>query len=329
MKVLHIAAGLPSEERPFHQPFIQSQIESLTKAGIETDVFEIKGYNSKTAYFKAIKEIKEKVSEKNYNIIHSHYSYCGLASYWAKTGKPIVLSLMGSDLLGSPNIQGRMTLRGKFDKLLSKYIYNKVNHLIVKSERMRNEVKTKIPISVVPNGVNLDFFKPMNIFECRKNLSFNNNEFLILFLGNPNEPRKNFILAKQAAELFKEKHSYGEETKIITPFGISQTKIVTYMNAADVLLLTSYWEGSPNVIKEAMSCNLPIISVDVGDVKERINGASNCFIVNYSKEEISKKLEIIYENEQRSNGREMVADLSSDKIARKIIDIYYQVLKVA
>jgi glycosyltransferase involved in cell wall biosynthesis len=56
------------------------------------------------------------------------------------------------------------------------------------------------------------------------------------------------------------------------------SQIPLVMNACDVLVLTSDSEGSPTVIKEAMACNLPIVSVDVGDVAELITDTENCYI---------------------------------------------------
>ena len=99
------------------------------------------------------------------------------------------------------------------------------------------------------------------------------------------------------------------------------------MNASDVLILTSFWEGSPNVIKESMACNLPIISVDVGDVKEVILDTFNCFFVDYSAQEIAEKLKIIYDNKLPSNGREKINHLDDNLIAQKLIKIYSELMK--
>lgn len=321
MKVLHVVAGLPSKERPFQQPFIKSQIDSLKKQGLDIDIFEIKGYNSKYSYLKAIKEIKTKVAIDHSDVIHAHYSYCGIISYLAKTNRPIVLSLMGSDLFGTRNKIGKVSFRGKLDKIISKFIVNKVNHVIVKSENMRSLIQTNVPVSVIPNGVDFEIFKAEDLTESRKKLGLDIDDFIVLFLGNSNDPIKNFDLAKKGFDIFKESK---DDPKIIfkNPYGIDQTSVLEYMNASDVLLLTSFYEGSPNVIKEAMACNLPIISTNVGDVKEVINDTKNCFLVSYSENEIAKKLSVIFNDRSRSNGREKINHLNSKLIAEKVIDVY-------
>jgi glycosyltransferase involved in cell wall biosynthesis len=232
---------------------------------------------------------------------------------------------MGSDLMGSPNKKGRVILRGRIDIALTKFISKRMDQIIVKSSRMRELLKLNIPVSVIPNGINFNFFSPQKSDEIKNKLGFKTNDFIILFLGNKSVMRKNYDLAKSSADLFIHKTN-DPNIKFINPYGSDQNKIVEYMNCADALLVTSFWEGSPNVVKEAMACNLPIISTDVGDVKEIIIGSQNCFIVNYSKEEISEKLKLIYNNRQRSDGRERIKYLSDDIIAKKIITLYNRVL---
>lgn len=325
MKVLHIAAGLSSPTRPHHQPFIKSQIDSLIKEGIDCGIYEIKSYNSKLEYFRSIPQIRSILKKEKYDIIHSHYSYCGFSSYFAANNTPIVLSLMGSDLLGTPTFDGRLSVRGRIDKIIANSIVGRMDHIIVKSNSMKNLLKCRVPISVIPNGINLSLFKPMDLNKARENLGLNAQDFLILFLGNKSQPVKNFKLANDSFELFKGIVK-SDKVKLLNPFGISQQTVVEYMNASDVLLLTSFYEGSPNVIKEAMACNLPIISTDVGDVKDVIYDTENCFIVDYSADEINYKLKIIYENKKRSNGREKINHLRDDIIAKKIIQVYNNIL---
>lgn len=321
MKVLHVAAGFPSKERPYHQPFIKSQIISLQKEGINCGIYEIKGYKSQLEYAKALIKINKLVKIEKYDIIHAHYSYCGISAYLAMTDVPVILSLLGSDLLGRTDKEGRLTLRGKIDIRVSKFIANKVYHIIVKSEQMKSLVETRIPISIIPNGVNFENFKAKDYTESRNKLRLNKDDFIVLFLGNSNDHIKNFKLAKRGFDVFKDLKA---DPKIIfkNPYGIDENSVVEYMSASDVLLLTSFYEGSPNVIKEAMACNLPIISTDVGDVRKVINNTENCFLVPYSESEIADKLNIIYNNKSRSNGREKITHLDSRLIAKKIIDVY-------
>jgi teichuronic acid biosynthesis glycosyltransferase TuaC len=228
-------------------------------------------------------------------------------------------------LLGIPDLNGKLTLRGKGDKIFSNFIAKKVDHLIVKSRQMKNHLAVKTPVSVIPNGVNFNVFRELDILETRKKLHFNKNDFVILFLGNKKILRKNFNLAHESVSLLKERIG-SKNIKFVYPFGIDQSMVVEYMNAANVLLVTSFWEGSSNVVKEAMACNLPVISVDAGDAREILSGTHNCYIADYSKEEIFEKLKLIYFNRDRSNGREKIDHLRDHVVADKIFEIYRSLL---
>lgn len=325
MKVLHIAAGLPSSSKPYYQPFIRSQILSLRDAGIDCGTFEIENISGKFKYLSAAPRIRAIVQNEGYDILHAHYSYCGLSAYLACTGRPIVLSLMGSDLLGRPGADGRINLRGLIDKKITEFTYRRVDHIIVKSKQMRNMLNGEVPVSVIPNGVDFSQFTIKDTHQKKVELGFREDDFIVLFLGNKKIIRKNYKLARESFDLFA-KDTNDPKIKFINPFGLDHNKIVDYMNAADVLLLTSFWEGSPNVIKEAMACNLPIISVNVGDVSEIFNGARQCFVVPGTPEAFSEKLNIIFRNRIRSNGREKINHLRNEYIAEYIIDIYNAIL---
>ncbi len=325
MNVLQVVATLPSPEMPQEQPFTAAQIESLKRAGLNITVFNIKGYESKLNYFTAPKRIKELVEKHDIELIHAHYSYSGLSAWLAKTGKPIVLSLMGSDLLGTADHDGKVTFRGKLDIKLSRFLAKNVDQIIVKSKEMRNHLDFIPNVEVIPNGVNFDFFKPVDTIEMRKKLDIDPELFVALFLGNSKNERKNFKLAKAAVDKLKTLEGY-ENTVLLNPWGISHAQVVEYMNAANVLLLTSYWEGSPNVVKEAMACNLPIISVNVGDIEKLLKNTKNCFIVPFDENEIVEKMKILFKTRERSNGRDNIQYLRDDVIAQRIIKIYERLL---
>ena len=91
-------------------------------------------------------------------------------------------------------------------------------------------------------------------------------------------------------------------------------------------MLTSLWEGSPNVIKEAMACNIPIVSTDVGDVREVIGNTEGCYITSFEPEYIAEKIELALQFGKRTDGRENIKHLESSLIARKIIDLYKKIV---
>ena len=144
----------------------------------------------------------------------------------------------------------------------------------------------------------------------------------ILFCSNPSRVEKNFNLAKDAVNKLDHKN-----LQLSCLHGIEQKELVNYYNAADCVLLTSFHEGSPNVIKEAMACNIPIVSTDVGDVKEIIKNTEGCFIANFDAEDVASKIMKTLKFNKRTTGRKDIQHLESSIVAKRIIDIYKKVLK--
>lgn len=327
LNVLHVAGGLPSDKNPSFQPFIASQINSLKTEGVNIEVLDLsQRYESGIhKYVNGFFDIKKMINKYDYDLIHSHYSYCGIISR-LNNRIPVVLSLMGSDLLGSPDPEGRQTFKGRFDTSISKIISRYVSHVIVKSEDMAEHLPGGISYSVLPNGVDFKLFKQIDRHYARKYFNLDLDEKIIIFAANPGTTRKNFQLAEQAVRLLQHKNGY--RVRLWPFFGKKQEELSLAMNAADALIMTSFWEGSPNVIKEAMACNLPVVSVDVGDVSKVILNAKQCHVSKYCPDELSLYIEKIIESGERSNGRECIAHLKLENIAKKLVDIYYQVLDI-
>jgi glycosyltransferase involved in cell wall biosynthesis len=98
------------------------------------------------------------------------------------------------------------------------------------------------------------------------------------------------------------------------------------MNACDAMLLTSYHEGSPNVLKEAMACNLPVVSVPIGDVAERTAGVVGYRVRPRDEEQLANALLSTLQDETPCGGREAILrqglDLAS--VAERIVDVYHE-----
>ena len=118
-----------------------------------------------------------------------------------------------------------------------------------------------------------------------------------------------------------------EDAELIIAKNIPPEEMWLYYNAADIVLVTSFHEGSPNVVKEAMACNTPIISVDVGDVLERFQSSTyGNSIVPYDPNEIAEQIEQYLQSEKRSDGRKVVYEISEDKIIEKSILFFESVV---
>lgn len=324
VRVLQVAGVLPSLHSPWAQPFILDQIESLRSLGLEVDVLDLStcGVGWKK-YILGIGRINELISAKHYDLIHAHYSYCGWVARFQKR-VPVIVSLMGSDLMGRSDERGRQTLRGYFDVIVSQILARWVDRIIVKSGAMAKLVHFTDRLVVIPNGVDFNAFKPQDLLAARAQLNMEMDKKVILFAANPEDPGKNLRLAQEAINILQNQSNINY---VLLPFyKHSHSEVPGIMNASDVLLMTSFREGSPNVVKEALACNLPIVSVRVGDVPEVLKGVQNCYLADYDPVDIAAKINLIIQSGARSNGRQQINHLRMEIIAGKLVDTYLEMI---
>jgi len=306
MKILFVCSGNKGIS-----PIVKSQADSLKNKEVELEVFPIIGQGLR-GYLKNISPLKKQIEVIKPDIIHSHYSYCGIISSIASKKVPVVASLMGSD-----------THKSKFMKFIIKYFSDyRWAKTIVKSEDMKLRLHLKNAI-VLPNGVDLDLFKPLDKKECRINLGWDLDKKYVLFASNPDRKEKNFALAQATIDKVK---INSVELKII--YNIEHSQVPIYLNAADVLLLTSKWEGSPNIVKEAMACNIPVVATKVGDIEYLFGNTEGYYYTDPDPDKLAEKINYVLNNDIKPNGRQRIIDLEldSESITDKLIQVYQDVL---
>lgn len=179
-------------------------------------------------------------------------------------------------------------------------------------------------VYIIPHEIDFEVFMPVERELARAELGLGQHKKYLLFAANPQIPVKRFPLAKAVAEdLAKQDPSI--ELRVV--FKEPQSRLALYMNACDVLVFPSYQEGSPNVVKQAMACNLPIVATDVGDVREVIGNTEECFICKPEPGEFSERILEILRHCRRTRGREHVQHLAGPAVAQRIIQVYENVLR--
>jgi glycosyltransferase involved in cell wall biosynthesis len=159
--------------------------------------------------------------------------------------------------------------------------------------------------------------------EARQILGWSPSSKVVLFVTVGGHPRKRLDLAQKAVE--KINGRMGDVTLRVTQ-GVPHDRVPIWMNAADVLILTSVHEGSVNAVKEAMACNLPIVSVDVGDVRERLAGVRMCSIAEANPVALANALADLLYLGQRSDGRDHLGNLTTVAIATRLKQFYREAL---
>lgn len=180
-------------------------------------------------------------------------------------------------------------------------------------------------IESISNGVDLELFKELDKKYCKEKLGLSAKKKYFLFTAaenNQNRPEKRYDIIKAAKELVNK----NKEFEILFLSGATHEEVPYYINACEAVLLSSDYEGSPNIVKEALACNIPVVSTDVGNVSQMIGDLNHCFIINQSPEDFAGKIKYFIESEteKRTSGRARLEtlELSKELVANKINSIY-------
>jgi len=318
LKVLFISSG---NDKFFKiVPFIASQAQSLRENGVEVDSFLIQKKGA-WGYFLNIFKLRKFLKENKYDILHAHYILSAWVTVLTLSKTPIVVSLMGDDAYGTYTGYKRVNFSSLYLPFLTLLIQPFVNGIISKSKNIEKFVYRKKISFIIPNGVKIeDFILPRE--NCRKELGLMPGKKYILFLGDKNNIRKNFRLVKTSINQLADANA-----ELLSPYPVKHEQVAKYLNAVDVFLFTSFSEGSPNAVKEAMACNCPIVATDVGDVKWLLGQLDGHYLVSFNPQDVVEKLKAALKFSQsfgRTKGRDRLISLglNIEFTAKRVIEIY-------
>jgi glycosyltransferase involved in cell wall biosynthesis len=311
MRILHITNNFPTLNFPIFGIFIKEQIESLRNIGVENEVFFINSREEgKQAYLKSLGRLRSHLKHNRYDLIHCHHSYSAviflLSGKYRKTRR--ILSYQ-SDPLNEGGI------------LLFKILYRFFDRIILKNlPKEKNLPK----IVYLPNGVNMDFFTPMEKEECKLKLGLDLSRKYILFMDSYNRrPCKRIDRYSETLAILREKYHYTDiEPLVLT--NTARNLIPAYINSSELHLLTSDFEGSPNSVKECLACNIPVVSTPVGNVHDLLTGVEGSYISSSFDPEELAELSDRSLRTHNVNSRPSLIDrgLDIDTVARKLLDVY-------
>jgi glycosyltransferase involved in cell wall biosynthesis len=318
-RVLFATNMWPDELRPYYGSFIASQARSLTRAGVAVDVLYVRGFVGNRAYLKGVAALPHAARRKPYDLIHVHYGHTATAALGIRR-RPLVVSFCGEDLLGAPRDSG-ISLKSRAEVAVFRQVARSATVTITKSREMECVLPPAVRARnhVLPNGVDLETFSPRPREAARAELGWPAREPVMLFLGNPEDPRKNVGLAHEAATLVAERLP---GARLHVAWGVDPERVPVLMSAADCLVFPSRSEGSPNAIKEAMACALPIVATPVGDIPERLRGVDGCHVCEPSAAQFADALVRALAAGRAPAAREAVERLGIGLVADRLIEIY-------
>jgi glycosyltransferase involved in cell wall biosynthesis len=323
MKVLVMTSIYPTREDPGLGSFVRTQVEYLKQAGIDIELLLLNGPHRKWNYAKATFQLRQRLASGSIDLVHAHYGFVGMAAR-TQWQVPVVVTYHGGDLMGLVvDDRGRRALTGPLIAMAGRMLARCVDAAIVQSAEMASLLDTS-NVSIVPHEVDFEVFRLTEREQARAELGLQENKKYLLFAANPQNGVKRFPLAKAAVEELSKQDA---SIELLVVYKEPQDRLALFMNACDALVFPSYMEGSPNVVKQAMACNLPIVATDVGDVREIIGATKGCYVCEADVREFVERLADILRHRERTQGREQVRHLAGPLVAQRLIKVYEGVLR--
>ena len=348
MKILIIA----SDKKGRFAPFIEEQIAALQARGVQIIRYGVTGHGI-MGYLRELPALRRLIRAERPDIVHAHYGLSGLLANLQRL-VPVVTTYHGSDInlphiLRLSKIAMRLSAHNIFVSARSASLAMGNGQWAMESNSQSPIVnRLKKRSTLLPCGVNLTEDQLLSRSEARQALGIADDAQIVLFAGAFDNAVKDAPLAQEAVMVLKRMISqplegvdssgmllmlssnnnnpkFVAELELKELKGFSRVQVNNWMCAANCLLLTSKTEGSPQVIKEAMACGCPIVSVDVGDVAERVSGVEGCYVVRTREpKDIAEALQKTLAYEGKTKGRERIQEmgLSNDQVVEQLIAIY-------
>lgn len=287
-------------------PFIYEQMQGLKKLGCDFRICFVKGGGLKS-YWQAWKNLRKMIDEYKPDIVHAHYGLCCMIANLQRR-VPVVSTYHGSDINDSKI------------RVLSKIAIRLSQRNIFVSKRLMSLINRPKRAIVIPCSVDTTTFYPMDKIECRKQLGMDLEKKYVLFSKEFADTVKNYPLAKQAVEIID------PQADLLEFYGYTRDQVPLLYNAVDLGLMTSFTEGSPQFVKEAVACGCPVVSTDVGDVREVIDGVSNCYLSTYDVDDVVNGMQKVLAVGHLSNTY-LHERYTAEYIAKMIFELYTDICK--
>jgi glycosyltransferase involved in cell wall biosynthesis len=318
--VLVVTNMWPDPERPAYGVHVERQVKSLVDAGVSCDVAYVRGYRSPIVYpLAAAYFLWTSLSWRGrYRLVHVYAGETALSARF-HVGAPMVVSYCGDDLLGDRGEDGSFARPARARAALLREHARLFPATITKTREMEDVLPAKVQgrNTVIPNGIRLDLFRPLERDEARTQLGWGEEPVALFAVAKPWSAAKRRGLAEEA--------SRQAGFRLHVASDVAPDEMPVLMSAADCLLLPSAVEGSPNVVKEALACNLPVVATAVGDVPERLAGVEPSWLCEPDVHSFTEALRECKMLGRRSNGREAAVALDEPRVAERILEVYRRV----
>lgn len=308
MKLLIVHSGNAVQGDSQKYTFVREQGEQLRALGAEVEYFAVVGKGA-MGYLSNYKRLKQVIKTYQPDLIHAHFGLCGALCVLQSKVPVVITCHNGETLSKSANIISSLAVqRAKHTICVAQHIYDK---LYLKPKNY----------TIKPCGIEVTEVVDKDL--AKQQMGLPNDKYNILFGGSFSNLRKNVALANAALEIL-----HRDDINLIEMKGFNREQVTLLYNACDMLLLPTKSEGSPQVLKEAMAYNCPVVATDVADIAYLLDGVSNSYVTSFAPQDVAEKIAQVLACGQRTNGREKIEKLKleNSQVAKTIYSIYQQVL---
>ncbi len=303
MKILIVC----SKNAGYISPFVTEQAKALMQQGVEIDYSPIIGKGF-WGYLKNYFSLKNKIKSFKPDLIHAHYGLSGALAVIQRM-VPVVITFHDGEThtIVANIISSTASLFAVHNIYVAQHIYD------------RCYFKNKIKYTILACGIDFQNIEITEKTEALNETGLDKNKKHIIFGGAFDNLRKNYPLVKEAVALLPELDIHVIEMK-----GLNRVQISKLMCAADLFILPSKSEGSPQALKEAMACNCPIVATDIADIKYLFGKLEGCYLCSYDPKVVAKKIKLAFDFNNRTKGRDRIIELGLDDetVAKRILEIY-------
>ena len=304
--LVHSGNAVPTSQ---DYTFVKEQGEALANQGIQVFYFAVKGKGAK-GYLSSLSRLKQEIKKNEIDLVHAHYGLCGALCILQRTVPVVITFHNGETLTTRGKIVSSIASRfSAFNIFVAQHIHDKL-FFIPKGYR------------ILPCGIDMDQHPLIEKHAAAQQMQLPTDRPNILFGGYFSNPRKNYPLAKAAIDLLP------FPVNLIEMKGFTRSEVNKLLCGCDLFLLPTKSEGSPQVVKEALACNCPIVATGVADIPQLLEGVRNSYTTGFDAREIASRIELILQNGERSDGRRRISELRLDnpQVAESLLNIYHSVL---
>ena len=309
LRVLCLTNMYPTESDQGTGSFVRDVVEGVRDLGVHVEVLAFDGRKRKRAYAEAALMLRRALRRERFDLVHAHYGLTGMVAL-AQRKVPTVVTFHGSDV-------GYVRWQGWVSWLVARCT-TPVFVSLDGAQRLGCSDAT-----IIPEPVGVDLFRPRPAEDARKSLGWPVRGHYVLLPGARSNLRKGPELFDSVVDRLR---AQVPDLTAVSLEGFTRTQVVDVMNAVDVTLMTSLFEGSPVAAKESLACMTPVVSVPVGDMRELLAGLPGCAIAPRSPGALAEAVLEAFERGGSPALRRRAESFSGALIARRTVDVYRGVL---